>query len=291
MSPKPELIANYACHTGENPLWNPLDKCVYWLDIPTGTIFRHDPAAGTHDVFYRGELAGGFTLQTDGALLLFGAGGAVRHLYQGEVTILVESLPGEEANRFNDVMADPAGRVLCGTMPFDTDTDIPSGSLYLLEHDGSIRKLRDNIRLSNGMGFSPDLKTFYHTDSLARTITQFEYDAVRGDIANPQLFALRASGQGVPDGLTVDAEGFVWSAVWDGSRLVRYDPQGHIEREIHFPVKKVSSLMFGGDDYRDIYVTTAGGDNPGENGELAGALFRLRLGIQGKPDFLSACRV
>jgi D-xylonolactonase len=285
----PELIVNYACHTGENPLWNPFDKQVYWLDIPVGTIFRYDPATGAPEVFYQGAVMGGFTLQSDGSLLLFGVGGAVRHLYRGAVTTLIESLPGEEGNRFNDVMADPAGRVLCGTMPYTPGSE--SGSLYLLERDGLIRKLRDSIQLSNGMGFSPDLKTFYHTDSVVRTITRFDYDAATGDIANPQLFAQRPPEQGVPDGLTVDAEGFIWSAVWNGSRLVRYDPDGRIEREVPFPVRKVSSLTFGGDDYSDIYVTTAGGDNPAENGALAGALFRLRLGITGRPDFLSACRV
>ncbi|MCB9453702.1 MAG: SMP-30/gluconolactonase/LRE family protein [Anaerolineaceae bacterium] len=287
MSPTPELIANYACHTGENPLWNPLDKRVYWLDIPAGTIFRYNPATGAHEVFYRGDVMGGFTLQTDGSLLLFGVGGAVRRLHQGKVTTLIESLPGEAGNRFNDVMADPAGRVLCGTM-FYGEGGHP-GNLYLLEKDGTIRTLRENIQLSNGMGFSPDLKSLYHTDTFAGTITRFEYDVASGDIANPQVLVRLAFDRGLPDGLAVDAEGFVWSAMWDGARLVRYDPNGKIEREITFPVKKVSSLTFGGDDFSDMYVTTAGGDDLNKNGELAGALFRLRLGIGGKTEFLSAC--
>ncbi|NWF67465.1 MAG: SMP-30/gluconolactonase/LRE family protein [Chloroflexi bacterium] len=289
MPTTPEMIANYACEVGENPLWNTLDNHVYWLDIPKGTIFRFDPATAVHEVFYRGAVMGGFTFQADGALLVFGVGGKIQRLQDGQLTTLYDALPGEEGNRFNDVSADPAGRVLCGTMPYGEGSAF--GSLYLLELDGTIRKLRDQIRLSNGMGFSPDLKTLYHVDSLNYTITQFAYDRVSGDIAEPRPFATLPAEIGFPDGMTVDAEGFIWLAVWDGSRLIRYDPQGKIERQIMFPVKKVSSLTFAGDDYADIYATSAGGEKPEENGALAGALFRLRLGIRGKPEYFSRVRL
>jgi len=242
------------------------------------------------EVFYGGgAVTGGFTLQEDGSLLLFGVAGRVSRLHQGTLTTLIESLPGEEDNRFNDVIVDPSGGVLCGTMPYSDKSK--SGSLYRLAPDGSMTKVWENILLSNGMGFSPDHKTFYYSDSRAHTVTQFAYDAASGTISHPQNFVTLAADDGDPDGLTVDAEGFIWLAVWDGSRLVRYDPSGSIEREITFPVKKVSSLTFGGDDTRDIYITTAGGDDLSANGELAGALFRLRLEILGTPEFLSRIQI
>lgn len=284
-----ELIANYACRIGENPLWNPLDHHLYWLDIQLGTIFRYDPATEAHEVFYRGDVTGGFTIQEDGSLILFGVGGRVSRLHQGYLTIMIDSLPGEENNRFNDIIADPSGCVLCGTIPYSAASQ--SGNLYRLERDGSIKKLWENIRLSNGMGFSLDQKTFYYADSRAHTVTQFAYDTLSGEISNPKLFATLAADDGDPDGLTVDSEGFIWLAVWDGSRLIRYDPAGRIEREIAFPVKKVSSLTFGGEDARDIYITSAGGDDLAHNGELAGALFRVRQDIRGRAEFLSRIQI
>lgn len=289
MTAELELLANYACRVGENPLWHPFERRLYWLDIPQGTIFCYEPKSGTHEVFYRGEVTGGFTIQMDGSLLLFSLQGAIRNLHTGETTTFIESIPGEENNRFNDVIADPKGRVLCGTMPFGPKSI--TGSLYRLDLDGSHTKLLDHVGISNGMGFSVDLKTLYYTDSAKRTIYQFDYDISTGDISNQRTFAVLPDEYGLPDGLTVDAEGFIWSANWDGWQILRYDPQGQIERSISLPVKKVSCLTFGGDDYSDIYVTTAGGDNPTENGESAGALYRLRLGFKGKPEFLSRIRL
>jgi len=286
-----ELIANYACRIGENPLWNPLDKRAYWLDISGGTIYWYDPATGAHDVLHRGDVTGGFTIQTDGSLILFGVAGRISRLHHGTLTVLYGELPGEEHNRFNDVIADPLGGVLCGTMPYSGDST--SGSLYRLNVDGSIKKVWEGIKLSNGMGFSPDLKTFYYSDSRAYNVTQFAYNSTTGEISDRRPFAALApdASQGDPDGLTVDAEGFVWLAVWDGWKMIRYDPDGKVEREITFPVKKVSSLAFGGEDLRDIYVTSAGGENPSENGELAGGFFRLRQVIQGRPEYLSRIQV
>jgi sugar lactone lactonase YvrE len=284
-----ELIANYNCQIGENPLWHPIEKKVYWLDIPKGTIFRYDPQTNTHEVAHQGEVTGGFTIQEDGSLLLFSARGAVRNLKNGAVKTIIESIPGEENNRFNDVIADPKGRVFCGTMAFSKESK--SGSLYRLDLDGSLTKVIEHVGTSNGMGFSEDLKTFYHTDSPTRAICAFDYDVESGNISNRRVFNLLEEGYGSPDGMTLDAEGYIWSANWNGWRLVRYDPQGKVERTIQFPVKKVSSLVFGGEDYTDIYVTTAGGDNTAENGETAGALYRVNVGIKGRPEYFSKIKI
>ena len=126
---------------------------------------------------------------------------------------------------------------------------------------------------------------------MKQKIYLFDYNQGTGSISNQRVFVTIPEKNGLPDGMTVDSEGYVWSAHWDGNCLVRFDPFGNEERRIEFPAKKVSSLCFGGEDLTDIYVTTAGGDNKLEEGTGAGALFRLKLGIQGTPEFLSQINV
>jgi len=278
-----ELIADYNCVTGEGPLWHPDEQRLYWADIPAGRMFRYEPASGKHEQFYEGEVVGGFTIQEDGALLLFMAKGAVAIWRDGELEYVIEDIPDERESRFNDVIVDPEGRVFCGTMP----TKDRLGRLYRLDTDGTITKLLDEIGCSNGMGFTPDREQMYYTDSPKREIYLFDYDQNTGDITNQRVFVQTPEGEGVPDGMTVDAEGYVWSARWDGNCLVRYSPDGTENLRIDFPAKKVSSVTFGGEDYTDIYVTTAGGDNKEKEGSGAGALFRLNLGIRGVPEFPS----
>ena len=280
---EPELIADYECVTGEGPLWHPDERRLYWLDIPKGRIFRYDPASGEHEMCYEGDFVGGFTIQSDGALLLFMAKGAVKTWRDGMVETILEEIPEERESRFNDVIADPAGRVFCGTMP----TEERLGRLYRLDTDGSVTKLVEGIACTNGMGFTPDRKQMYYTDSLVGEIYIFDYDQESGAISDQRVFVRTPEGEGIPDGMTVDAEGYVWSARWDGGIVARYSPDGAEDMRIEFPAKKVSSVTFGGEDYRDIYITTAGGDNKAEEGPGAGALFRVRLGIRGVPEFRS----
>ena len=154
---KPEIVADTKCVTGEGPLWHHKEEKLYWLDIPNGSIFRYDPTAGSHERVYKGEVIGGFTIQEDGALLLFMAKGAVKIWRKGELTTVIDGIPDERETRFNDVIADPEGRVFCGTMPAK---DRP-GRLYRLDTDGSLTKILDGIGISNGMGFTPDRKQMY----------------------------------------------------------------------------------------------------------------------------------
>lgn len=223
------------------------------------------------------------TLQADGALLLFMAKGAVAIWRDGKLEYIIDEIFEERESRFNDVIADPIGRVFCGTLP----TKERLGRLYRLDTDGSITPVLEDIAISNGMGFTPDCKQMYHTDSHLRRIYLFDYDQNSGTLTNKRLFVETPADQGVPDGMTVDAEGYVWSARWNGGVLVRFTPQGVEERRIGFPAKKVSCVTFGGEGLTDIYVTTAGGHNKSEEGSGAGALFRLRLGIRGVPEFFS----
>ncbi len=280
---QPELIADYRCETGEGPLWHPAEKRVYWTDIPAGRVFRYDPATGTHEICYTGDVVGGFTVQADGSLLFFMEKGAVSVWRDGELSTVIDEIPEERETRFNDVIADPEGRVFCGTMP----TPERPGRLYRLDVDGTLHRVLNEVGISNGMGFTADRRTMYFTDTPTLNIYRFDYDRLTGEISNREVFATATADDGMPDGMTVDAQGCVWSARWDGGCLVRYTPDGVEDRRIAFPVRKVSSLTFGGEDCTDVYVTTAGGNVRHVDGEHAGALFRLNLGIRGVPEFYS----
>jgi len=283
---QPELIADYACQTGEGPIWHTDEKRLYWVDIPAGRMFRYHAETGTHEMCYSGDPVGGFTVQADGSLLLFRSRGAVVNWRDGEMSTVVEDIPDERDTRFNDVIADPEGRVFCGTMP----TAARPGRLYRLDTDGSLRVVVEGVGCSNGMGFTPDGRGMYYTDSSSREISLFDYDRSSGEISNRRVFLDLTAEEDVPDGMTVDAEGYVWSARWDGSCLVRYTPDGSEDRRIPFPARKVSCVTFGGDRCDDMYVTTAGGPDKAAEGEGAGALFRMRLGIAGVPEFRSRVR-
>jgi len=278
-----ELIADYHCKCGEGPLWHPTEKKLYWLDIEDPRMFRYDPATGQHEQFFGGETVGGFTFQADGSLLLFMARGAVKNWKDGTLTTVIEEIPDERESRFNDVFADTRGRVFCGTMP----TPTRKGRLYRLDTDGRIHLVLEDIGCSNGMGLTPDHKQLYYTDTFANEIYLFNYDEATGNLSNKSVFVKDGPGMGMPDGMTVDAEGNVWSAHWDGNILVKYNPAGQEVQRIEFPAKKVSSVIFGGDDYTDMYVTTAGGANKAVEGAGAGALFRLRGVARGGPEYPS----
>ncbi len=287
-----EVVADYRCVTGENPLWHAAERRLYWVDIPAGRLFRYDPVSSDHEQVYQADEAiGGFTVQPDGALLLFMARGAVRRWRDGQVTSLIDEIPDERRSRFNDVIADPEGRVYCGTMPTRDDEGriVQFGRLYRLDPDLTLTPLLHGVGISNGLGFTPNLEQLYFTDTPKREISRFDYDRASGALANRRAFVKtpEAAEEGMPDGMTVDADGYVWSARWDGSCLVRYAPDGVEDQRVYFPARKVSSVAFGGDDLADMYITTAGGDDREANGPAAGALFRLRPGVRGVAEFQS----
>jgi sugar lactone lactonase YvrE len=281
-----EVLADYACHTGEGPLYHPDENRVYWTDIPNGKLFRYDIATGTHEVCYEGEPVGGMTLQEDGSLLLFGARGAVRVWRDGVITPVIEEMPEEKNNRFNDVIAAPDGSVFCGVM----STPERAGRLYHLATDGEMKVLVEGTGTANGMGFTPDRDKMYFTDTHVRKIYLFDYDRKTGEATNQRLWVETPDDPevGRPDGMTVDAYGNVWSGRWGGSRLVCHGPDGVEKGHIPFPVKKISCVTFGGPNYADMYITTAGGHIKDTDGEHAGALFRLRMpGAWGVAEFRS----
>ncbi len=281
-----EVVADYACETGENPLWHEQEQRLYWTDIPRGRLFRYDPKSEKHEQCYEGRPVGGFTIQRDGSLLLFMDRGTVATWRDGLLKEVIEEIPEERTSRFNDVIADPCGRVFCGTM----STPERKGRLYRVDPDGSFHLLLEEVGCSNGMAFDVDCKSFYHTDSFAREICVFDYDIETGGIRNQKLFAGFGEADGMPDGLTMDADGGLWTALWGGSEIVRLHSNGEVDRRIGLPTRKPSSLTFGGRAYRDLYVTTAGGNTKNEDGELAGALFRMKNQGHGVFQFCSSIR-
>jgi len=287
MGTQPEIVADFRCRVGEGPGWHAQERCLYWVDIPAGRLLRYTPTTGQSIAFELGEPVGGFTIQKDGALLLFMARGAVRLWHDTFLATIIEDISAEHDTRFNDVIADPVGRVFCGTM----SSPVHAGRLYRLDNHGQLTVLLEGVGTSNGMGFSPDRSLFYHTDTRRQSIYAYDYDENTGAIKNPRVFAVVPKSEGAPDGLTVDTEGCVWSARWGGGCVVRYSPEGREILRVFLPAVKVSSLTFGGPDYTDIFITTAGGENRTENGPGAGALFRINLGIKGLPEYPSSIAV
>jgi sugar lactone lactonase YvrE len=286
-----EIIADEACRCGEGPIWHAAEKRLYWQDSTTGRLFRYDPASQSHEQVLKTDYIGATTVQADGSMLVFGSGCGVWRLRDGQLTVLCEPMPGE--SRFNDVAADPAGRVFAGSMPIDApdNTGTPGkhkrlGRLYLFDTDLSCRVVEEDLGCANGIGFSPDHNTMYYVDSLAHAIHAYTYDIGTGDITGRRTFA-PIDAPPLPDGLTVDAQGCVWLALWDGGCVRRYSPDGELMQTVTLPTPLTTSLMFGGEALDELFVTSAGGDNKDTKGQDAGALFRLRPGVTGRPENLS----
>ena len=266
-----ELIADTACECGEGPLWHPVEKSVYWTDIPKGRLFRYDTKTGTHATVMEDRPIGGYTLQADGSLLLFRDKGNIVVWRDGKILkTIIDEIPGHEKTRFNDVYANHLGGVYCGTM---------HGHYYYLAPDGKLTLLRDGYGTPNGMGFSPDNKFLYYNDSGLGKTFRWDYDIATGAISNDIVLhdakADAANHPGAPDGMCVDSEGFLWVARWGGNGLLRHSPvDGRVVMKIEIPSHRVSSVCFGGDALDTMYVTTAGAfDRPKD--PHAGAFFRV----------------
>ena len=275
-------IAQEHCTTTEGPLWHSDEQALYWVDIPAGRLYRWTASGGT-TLVREGGVIGGYTFQADGGIVLFGDRGRISVLKDGVETVIHDHLPEERTSRFNDVIADPEGRIFCGTMP---DGDRP-GRLWRLDPDGTLQVVLEDAGLSNGMGFTPDLTGFFHTDSAKGTITRFTYDRATGAISDPQVIVRIPSDEGVPDGMAVAADGTLWSGIWDGHVLRHFTADGEELGRVRFPAPKVSSITFGGPTWAEAYVTLAGGDDPATQGAAAGSVVRIDLGVTGRPPFRS----
>jgi D-xylonolactonase len=281
-----ERVADTHCDTGEGPLWHPDEGALYWVDIPNGCLFRYWPDEDDHELVFAEHTAqAGFTIEEDGSLALFRARGLVEGYDGGDRETLVNEIDRERPTRFNDAIADPEGRAFAGTMP---TADGP-GNLYRFDPDGDYERVVPDVDIPNGMGFTEDLETFYFTESEEHVIYEYDYDRATGEISNQRTFVDTSGEAGVPDGMTVDEEGYVWSARWNGGCVVRYDPDGNEVGRVDIPAQKVSSVTFGGPDYGTAYVTTAlEGHDRAEEGEGAGALFAIDAPVSGRPEFRSS---
>ncbi len=281
----PEVVVDLPSDTGEGPLWHEDAQKLYWVDIPAGKLFRYDPESDINELVYTHDAQiGGYTIQHDGSLVLFCSRGMILRLIGNQTEVIIPEIGKERSGRFNDVIADPEGRVFCGTMP----TEDNLARLYRLDPDGTLFEVFSDIALSNGFGFSPDLSTFYHTDSNHRRVYRMRYDRGSGELSEREVLIETPDDGTVPDGMTVDAEGNIWSARWDGRALYKYSPDGELLGNVPFPVRKVSSVAFAGYAYDVAYVTTAGGGaRSAEEGMLAGSLFRIDLKTTGRAPFRS----
>ena len=282
---QPRIVADFACETGENPLWHPTEKRLYWTDIPTGRLFRYDPAGDTAEQIYTGRVVGGFTFQSDGALLLFrDAGNIVVWRDGAEERTILDEIPDERGTRFNDVFADPEGRVFAGTMP---KGDERLGRLYRIDQDGSYTIMLEDVGVANGMGFTLDGTCMYFTDSKLGKIFLFDYDRASGALTNQRTAIQVDTKAGNPDGMTVDANGDIWTARFNGGSICQFAPDGTFKQKIELPAKQITSLIFAGDDLSELYITSAGAHNKPDTGEHAGALFHLKPGVHGRPEHAS----
>lgn len=250
-----QCIVKDRATVGETPIWSPIENALYWVDIRKPAINRHVPATKAFKTWPAPADVGSIGLARNGRLIAALRTGL--HFFDprtGGFALIHDPEPDKPENRLNDGRVDRAGRYWCGSMK---DPDFgPFGTLYRFDPDGRCTPIFGGITIINALCFSPDDRIMYFADSPKRVIWAYEFDKARGSIANPKKFAEVPEGQGVPDGATVDAHGFVWSAHMMGSRLTRYDPAGKIERIVHLPTSRTAACGFGGTDLKTLYITT-----------------------------------
>lgn len=294
-----EIVADRGDLCGECPLWSPHEEALYWTDITGRKVNRYSWNTRRHEVVHPGLEVSGLALHNLGGFVVVNSEG-VWLWNPGCEPHPVASLAEGRKCSLNDCIADPRGRLFAGSCFFDPSRDdYELGFLARFDEDGSARIVDEGIRLANGLGFSPDCSTLYFTDSAERVIYAYDYRDSDGSLRNRREFVRVPREEGIPDGLTVDAEGFVWSAHWFGGCIVRYDLDGHVQRTVKIPAAQTSSLAFGGRDLDDIFVTSAGLPDAlslapprysARDGQSGGQLFRLNLRICGKPEYEAAIR-
>jgi sugar lactone lactonase YvrE len=271
---------------GEVPVWDVAEQALYWVDIEGRKLFRLDPASGAVRAWTFAERIGSFALRRQGGLVCaFESGFAFFDPTSGAIESIARPEAMIRRNRFNDGKCDRAGRFWAGTM--DDRLTEHTGSLYRLDADRTVHRMDGAIGISNSLAWSPDDRIFYFADTMDGAIYAYDFDAASGSIANKRVFATTADQPGSPDGSTIDAEGFLWNAQWDGWRLVRYAPGGHVDRVVDLPIQKPTSCMFGGPDLRTLYVTSAIWDLGAEalaTQPWAGGVLALDVGVAGLPE-------
>lgn len=274
---------------GEGPVWSAREQALYWIDIKQPCLQRWHPESSAHTVWTLPAEIGSFSLrERGGAILALQNGLSFFDFATGDVAHIADPevhLPG---NRFNDGKCDRAGRFWAGTMD-NEEKDFSKGALYRTGADLQPIHIRGDVGISNGLGWSPDNKTMYYADSPTGCIYAYDFDFATGTPANERVFV--TVDKGVPDGLTVDSEGFVWNCQWDAWRVVRYAPDGSVAFILDMPVQRPTSCMFGGPDLDTLYITSASinlteAERTGQPD--AGCVFQVKTTTTGMPEPLFA---
>lgn len=282
-----ECVLPWQAEVGESPVWHPGEQMLYWIDIQGKEIHRFHPETGENETFKLPEIVTCIQLRDAGGLVLTLK---KNFAFYDPDSKHLEKLAAVEMdvpeNRFNDGKCDPQGRFWAGTMDAKNWKN-PSGNLFRMTADQSIRKMQSEVVCSNGSGWSPDGGIMYYTETFRYAIYAYDFDPATGTISNRRTFAeIDAKSGGFPDGMTVDAEGFVWSNQVGLGKIVRHDPQGKIERVVQLPVPRATDCTFGGKDLQTLYVTSARETMTPEQlqeAPLSGSLFAIDTGIRGLP--------
>ncbi len=247
-------LTHVVCALGEGPVWSVAEQALYFVDIEAPALHRWTWGAGEVESWPLPALVGAIALRERGGLLVaLRTGIHTFDLTSGELRFVTDPEAEVPGTRYNDGTVDPAGRFWIGGMVLDGEPG--SAGLHRISAGGVVTQVLSGIGCSNGAGFSPDGTVMYYTDTETRTIVRYDFELSSGDIRNPSVFAVDDDCS--PDGLTVDADGFVWGAKWDGSRIVRYAPDGSVDLVVPMPVQRPTSLAFGGPDLRTLFITTA----------------------------------
>jgi sugar lactone lactonase YvrE len=279
--PEATLLADVRALLGEGPVWDARVERVAWVDIEGKTLHMTEPATGITQSFAMPERIGVAAPRDSGGFVAALEDGFWGIDAEGNVERLVPVDTEGGRLRFNDGACDPAGRFWAGTMAHANSPG--AGSLYRLDADLSLKRVLDDVTISNGIGWSPDGATMYYVDTPTMRIDAFDYDLGTGEPSNRRPF-VEIEGPGRPDGLCVDVEGGVWVALWPGWAVRRYLADGTLDAVIPVPVAKVSSCAFGGHGLGQLYITTAQVDLTDEEHDaqpLAGGLFTASPGVRG----------
>ena len=246
---------------GECPVWDAGQAALYWTDCVGLCVHRLDWASQKHEVISRGVEVYGFRRNLSGGFVVTNPGGAWMWDGTGDLEPIAREAEGQRL-QLNDCTADSRGRLLTASFFYDPAAKYELGRLIRIDETGRVVVLDEGFHLANGIGLSPAEDTLYVTDSAARLIWAYDYDIRSGEALRRRQFVRVPGEEGIPDGLAVDAEGFVWSAQWYGGCVVRYDPAGVEDRRIAVPAKQTSSVGFGGPDLTEMFITSAAKSEP-----------------------------
>lgn len=278
-----ELVLDAHADVGEGPAWDAAAGRLIWVDI-TASRVHELYADGLARCWEVGEHVGAAVPRASGGLILATFTGFAALAPDGSVSpiALVEAdVPG---NRMNDGKCDPQGRLWAGTMPYQPTPG--AGSLYRLDPGHRVERVLSGLGLANGLGWSPDANTLYFIDSTTQSVDAYDFDPGHGSLSSRRQVAAIDPADGMPDGMTIDDEGYLWVALWGGGCVRRYRPDGTIAAVVNLPVSQVTSCAFGGPDGSDLYITSAAHQLSEEQLAAephAGGLFRCRPGITGPP--------